>query len=512
MNTASSPDPASLDHRALVALVDASRAINEKLTLDEVLAKIAEHAASVLRARGSSVLVYDAEHHELIFKTAVGPGDQELVGTRFDANLGIAGQVIRTGRPVRVADVSENRNFFEGIDAKTRMRTEELMAAPLLFEAEVFGVVEVINALSPGGFTDRDLELLQVFGNLAAAAMSHARAYDRLSHENRAHRAQAPPVTLVGESETLARAIALCRKVAAAQTSVLLLGETGTGKEVAARLIHAHSERAGKPLVALHCAALSESLLESELFGHEQGAFTGADRQKLGRFELAEGGTLFLDELGEIPLSVQVKLLRVLQEREFVRVGGTETIRANVRIIAATHRDLAAEVKAGRFREDLYYRLNVFPIQLPPLRERIEDLPMLFEHFAKTVAAEMDRPVPVLGEAARALMMRYAWPGNIRQLRNVVERCVLLSEGEVSPRDLPPEITAADLPDAPAQAPAAGRAGGSRLAENERALVVSALQENDWNQSAAARALGISRDNLRYRVRKYGIRKPPGRG
>jgi transcriptional regulator with GAF, ATPase, and Fis domain len=320
---------------------------------------------------------------------------------------------------------------------------------------------------------------------------------------------------------------------------VILYGETGTGKELAARAIHDWSPRVDKPFIAINCAALAESLLESELFGHEKGAFTGALSQKPGRFELADGGTLFLDEVGEMSLSTQVKLLRVLQERQFTRVGGTRTVSCDVRLIAATNRDLQAEMDAGRFRADLFFRLNVFPVTLPPLRDRIEDLPALVQHFAQQLAPSLGISLPRVSPEAMARLARYPWPGNVRELRNVIERCSLIAEdSRIQERDLPAEFLRAApyagapntaissvsshsarpaaqpapaVPITPAAAaqPEESRAGMTDvLADKERSMMIDALRTADWNQSAAARALGISRDNLRYRMAKYQIRKP----
>jgi transcriptional regulator with GAF, ATPase, and Fis domain len=289
--------------------------------------------------------------------------------------------------------------------------------------------------------------------------------------------------------------------VACSNATVLLLGETGTGKEVTARYIHNRSPRSERAFIGLNCAALTETLLESELFGHEKGAFTGATAQKIGRFELADGGTLFLDEIGDISASTQVKLLRVLEEREFVRVGGVKTVACDVRIIAATNRNLKEAVASGSFREDLFYRLNVFPVEVPPLRQRREDIPPLAEYFTRLASIDVGRPTRLSDEAI-AILTSHAWPGNIRELRNVIERAVLLCEGEeILPMHLPQEI-------AGAAAEAMDAQGDSSLWGYERAMIVKALTENDWNQSKAARSLGISRDNLRYRVKKYKIERP----
>jgi transcriptional regulator with GAF, ATPase, and Fis domain len=295
----------------------------------------------------------------------------------------------------------------------------------------------------------------------------------------------------------------MCQTVAAAETTVLLLGETGTGKELAARQIHALSPRCEKPFIAINCAAVQESLLESELFGHEKGAFTGATAQKPGDFELASGGTLFLDEVGEMSPALQAKLLRVVQEREFVRVGGTRRISCDARLIAATNRDLKQEMAAGRFRADLYYRLSVFPIELPPLRQRIDDVPVLVEHFLRQIAPSLGRPVPAISAEATLSLARYHWPGNIRELRNIVERCALLATDLIGLEHLPPEIATGNSQAATVPVP---QPDASQLDTQERSMIVDALNASRWNCSAAARRLGISRDILRTKIKKHGLR------
>ena len=513
-----------LDRGTLMALVEASRAINSELSLDEVFKRVAERAAAVMDAEGASVMLYDAERHELVFQAAAGPSADQLVGERFSADLGIAGQVLRTRRGLVVEDVRKNRHFFPGIDAKTHRKTRSLVGMPLVHQDRVLGVVEVLNPLHESQFTRGHLELLEVFANIAAAAASNAQAYNRLVKQNRGLREAMGSYQIIGESPPIRHVIELCRKVALSTATVLLCGETGTGKELAARSIHEFSNRRDRPFIAINCAALPESLLESELFGHEKGAFTGATGQKLGRFELADGGTLFLDEIGELSPAIQSKLLRVLQEREFIRVGGTRTITCDVRIVAATNRNLKKEMEAGRFRDDLYYRLNVFPILLPPLRERMEDLPRLVAHVVQQVAPSLGVKQPAVSEAAMRCLGGYHWPGNVRELRNVVERATLLCGGQtVTPECLPPEIVRPPAPAPPPEAApngggaasrdaaaegsgAAAAGGGSKLAEHERTMIMAALREHRWNQSAAARSLGITRDHLRYRVKKYDLR------
>ncbi len=500
----SDTEPA-LPRSTLAALIEASAAINSTLELEPTLKTIAERAAAVMDAEASSVLLLDRARRKLVFKAATGVSADSLLGMEFDASLGIAGKALNSPEPVLVTDVSKDQAFFADIDHKINFRTRSIAAARLIRKDQVVGVVEVINKRGAENFSARDLELLQIFANLAACGAFNAETHERLRKENRnliASQSGSPPI--IGQSPALRQMLDLCTRVAASNATALLLGETGTGKEVASRFIHASSPRRDKPFVAINCAALPETLLESELFGHEKGAFTGAVGQKLGRFELAHGGTLFLDEIGEIAPATQIKLLRVLQEREFVRVGGTRTVACDVRIVAATNRDLQQCVRAGTFREDLYYRLSVFPIQTPPLRQRREDIPLLVEYFVRNSAAQLNVRVPRISDAAMAALTAYNWPGNIRELQNVVERAVLLCDGDtIEPSALPREIAG----DAEATTSPPDRTESS-LWGYEKALIVKALKENNWNQTRAARALGISRDNLRYRVKKFRIQKP----
>jgi len=324
---------------------------------------------------------------------------------------------------------------------------------------------------------------------------------------------------MIGEGPVMREVQKLIDKVAASASPVLVLGESGTGKELVAREIHRRSARAAGAFVAVNCAALSEGVLESELFGHEKGAFTGALTGHKGRFELADGGTLFLDEIGELPPAVQVKLLRVLQDTEFERVGGNKTIHVDTRIIAATHKDLKKAITKGEFREDLYYRLNVISIELPPLRDRREDIPALAEHFLARFGREMAKPVRLSAEVLDRLT-HYRWPGNIRELQNVLERAVVLCESDqATVSDLPREILEpAGGGPAPEPAPSValaetGEAGSpdhptdltARLDALEKAIILEALQKFRWNQTKVAAALGLKRSSLQYKMKKHGL-------
>ena len=308
---------------------------------------------------------------------------------------------------------------------------------------------------------------------------------------------------LIGNSPTMQQLLNTVALVAPTDTTVLILGESGTGKELVADTVHTNSERGQKPLVKVNCAALPENLLESELFGHEKGAFTGAIAKRKGRFEVANGGTIFLDEIGEIPLSVQVKLLRVLQEQQFEPVGSSKTMSVDVRVIAATNRNLEEEVEQGRFREDLFYRLNVFPIRVPPLRERKEDIAMLAEHFLTKFSAKHKRQIKGFTPRSLDLMMRYEWKGNIRELENSVERSVILCREEyIAPPHLPAPIQSLgsdaepDVPDPES---------GITLKEMEKQLILSTLKQFDGNRTKTAETLGISRRSLQMKLKEYGI-------
>jgi two-component system response regulator AtoC len=304
---------------------------------------------------------------------------------------------------------------------------------------------------------------------------------------------------IIGQSGKMQEVLRLIKKVAYTDATVLIIGESGTGKELIAEAIHHHSRRKDKPLVKLNCAAIPEGLLESELFGHEKGAFTGAISKRIGKFELAHQGTIFLDEIGDMPFAAQSKVLRVLQERTFERVGGATTITVDVRVIAATNKNLAEEVKNGRFREDLFYRLNVFPIVLPPLRERKEDIPLLAEHFMVKSSERIGLSPQGLSKEVLDCLQNYDWPGNVRELENVVERAMIMAEGEViTPAHLPSYLVSSHQ--------RRGLAPLDQTLENiEKDFIIDALKKSNWVQSRAAKILGISERSLWHRVKKYRI-------
>jgi two-component system, NtrC family, response regulator HydG len=403
----------------------------------------------------------------------------------------------------------------DGIEVVRRLRAEDPDATVLVVSAHGTIVVAVdamregaIDFLekpfSPEVLRARVEKAIEISRERRGAQTARARAEaldaDRVRERD--------PHGLIGSSEPMRRVLEQVRKVAATDATVLVLGESGTGKELVARAVHEGSPRRGGPFVSVSCAAIPEGLLESELFGHEKGSFTGAIRRKLGRFELAHEGTLFLDEVGELPPSVQVKLLRVLQERRFERVGGEETVEVDVRVVSATNRDLARMVREGRFREDLYYRLNVVPLELPPLRDRPGDVEELAQSFLGRMAARLGRKVTGFAPEALELLRRHRWPGNVRELENVVEQALVFADGTlVRTQDLPEGIRGAPPPSA-LPVPAGDRSLTDILEDLERQLILAAYEKARGVKAETARLLGIKPSALYYKLEKYGIVKP----
>ena len=393
----------------------------------------------------------------------------------------------------------------DGLAVLRAARTRAARTAVLVMTA--FGTVEAaVDAMREGAFdfVQKPFELDQLEVRVGRA-LEHARLLREVSELRAERSARYAPENIVGRSPALRAAVDLARRAAPTRTTILVTGATGTGKELVAGLIHGLSPRAERPFVKVNCAALPETLLESELFGHERGAFTGADRTRVGRFEQADGGTLFLDEVGDMSAATQAKLLRVLQDQEFHRLGGTRPLRTDVRIVAATNQDLRAAIAEGGFREDLYFRLNVIGIHLPPLRERGDDVVLLANHLRDQFARELGRPRCGFDRAALAKLRTHPWPGNVRELRNAVERALLMAEGPwMGPDDL-----------ALAPAAAAGEGGPERadatLAEVERGAVLAALRRSGFVQKRAAALLGVSRRKLNYMIRKMGITHPTWR-
>ena len=476
--------------------------LQREVDLDELLEQIVTKVAEALGADRGTLYLVDPEAGELFSKAAHLP---ELKQIRLKVGQGIAGTVAATGQMLNLPSAEGDRRFEKKIDRQTGYRTRSVLAAPLRDrDGNVIGVVQVLNARR-GSFSAGDEEYMKRLAAEAALAVENTSLYALVRPRGRDAAVPSLPVRyrynrIVGESAAMQRVYALTRKAAATDATVLLRGESGTGKELIARAIHYNSARRDGPFVKLDCTTIPPTLMENELFGHERGAYTGAEARARGKCEAADGGTLFIDEIGELPLPLQAKILRFLQDREFERVGGTRTLSADARVVTATHRDLEALVGRGEFREDLYYRVKVVQLNLPPLRERgPEDVIRLAEHFLDVYRRKHGKPLLRFGAAARERLVQHRWPGNIRELEHCVESAVVLCE-----RD---EIGAEQL-----ALPLGRRGGGGEpgefrprlLADVEREHILKTLAAVDGNRSRAAELLGIGRNTLLRKLKEYG--------
>jgi Nif-specific regulatory protein len=499
------PAPAPADR--LQAVLQVCQKLNSERNLEVLLDLIAREAARLMAAERASIFLLDADRNELWSQVALG--SEPL---RFDARRGIAGAAALTGETINVPDVTKDPRFFKDLDTAGGYQTRNLLAVPLRNHAgEITGAFEVLNR-RVGQFTPDDEDLLRALAAQAGIAIETAellreleRHRDRLAVENERLRKEVAgftPRTLMGDSPKMKRVLRLVEQIRDSTVDVLVTGESGTGKELVARAIHYSSARAERPFVALNCAAIPENLVESELFGIEKGVATGVDA-KIGRFEEADGGTLFLDEIGDLALAAQAKILRALQERVVERVGGRKPIRADVRVIAATNRNLEQEIEKGRFRSDLYYRLRVVHLETPALREIPEDLPLLANHFLRLACEQARRPPKTLSAGALRALQGYAWPGNARELENEMRRAVA-----VTPATLVTEDDLSDSIRRVAAAPRAALEGGSlkdQVEDLERRLIRDALARTEQNQLRAARLLGLSRQGLIKKMKRYGL-------
>ncbi|MDL2286128.1 sigma 54-interacting transcriptional regulator [Desulfococcaceae bacterium OttesenSCG-928-F15] len=476
--------------------------------LENALALMARHTGMM---RGTVTLV-DPEYAEIIVEASYGLNEQELGRAHYKLGEGITGKVIQTGAALVVPHVSEEPCFLNRTGARDLQKEDiSFLCVPILLKGKAVGALSADKLFADSICLEEDLRLLQVLASLISRAVQHRRdirsRHAAVMEENRRLRSMVhgslEAGSLVGDSDATRQLMLEIARVSASNATVLIQGESGTGKELVAGLIHSNSPRAGRPLVKVNCAALPENLIESELFGHERGAFTGAIGTKKGRFEMAHGGTLFLDEVGELSLMAQAKLLRALQEKEFERVGGTKTLQVDVRLIAATNRDLKEMVAAGKFRQDLYYRVNVFPLYSTPLRERKDDIIPLASHFVDRYNKESSREAMRISPAASALLLEYAWPGNIRELQNVMERAVILcGSGDL--------IDSSHLPflskEVALQDPLLVRTSlHDALADLEKRLIIEALRAEHGNMLKAAERLGITERIIGLRMKSYGL-------
>ncbi len=497
--------------KELSLLFEISQALDRSMELRDVVGPVLKALHEHMGMSRGTLTLLNRETGEISTEAAHGLSESQRRRGQYAPGEGLIGKVVQSGRPVVVPRVSEEPMFLDRTRSREHLRKQDIsfICVPIRLGNEVVGTLSVDQLFSESVSLEEDLRLLSIIASMIAQAVSlrqsaqqerqlllrdNLRLQDELRNRFR-------PANIVGNSRTMQVVYDLIAHVAKSDTTVLTRGESGTGKELVAQAIHYNSLRANKPLVKVSCAALPEAILESELFGHEKGAFTGAIAQRKGRFELASGGTIFLDEVGDFPLATQVKMLRVLQEREFERVGGTKTIKVDVRIIAATNRDLEEAIAKGKFRQDLYYRLNVFPIHIPPLRERRVDILLLADHFVEKYSKANHKNIRRLSTPAIDMLMSYHWPGNVRELENCIERAVLLSnEDVIHSYHLPPTLQTAEA----TRTQHAGTLPAT-LESVERELILDALKSSRGNRAKAARALGISERVIGLRVKKHGI-------
>lgn len=486
--------------RDLSALMKVSTTINAIRGLEELQKKLLELLFEVVPAEQGAILLSETE-----------PGGFEtMFGLDRFGNLDVAIKVSRTiARQVLNEGVAILSNYPAGDEAPNvaeslvASRTSALLCVPLKMLDRTLGIIYLATSEPATQFDNDHLQLVSAVAGIAAVAIENARHVESLESENQILRADARlEHNMIGESPPMLQVYAFVSKAAPTDSTVLISGESGTGKELAARALHQSSKRADKPFMAVNCAALAESLLESELFGHEKGAFTGALTQRKGRLEVADGGTLFLDEIGELSPALQVKLLRVLQEREFERVGGTRTIKVDIRLIAATNRDLDEAIAKGSFRQDLYYRLNVVSLEMPALRKRQEDIPLLASYFAAKYADKCNRRVTGISPEARVRLINYDWPGNVRELENAIERAVVLGTTEL--------ILAEDLPEAVLESEISTGAALTKyheaVAETKKQIILSAMDQAKGSYTEAAKILGVHANYLHRLIRNLNLR------
>jgi Nif-specific regulatory protein len=493
-------------------LYEVSRLLEGASALTDRLDTALELMARYTGMRRGTLLLVEPGSRDIVLEASYGLNSEEQKRARYKYGEGVTGRVIETGKPMLVPKISEEPLFLNRTRARSTDKEEiSFICVPILLDGKAVGAFSADRLFAGPVCLEEDMRLLRILASLVARAVrtrqemraAHAAVVEENKRLQNLLREGFDAGKLVGSSAAMKAVLEEIVQVTGTSATVLIRGESGTGKELVAGIIHANSERAGHPFIKVNCAALPEGLVESELFGHERGAFTGAVVSRKGRFEMARGGTLFLDEIGDMTPLTQAKLLRALQEKEFERVGGTETLRVDVRLIAATNRNLEEMTARGEFRRDLYYRLSVFPLILPPLRERHEDIMALITHFADRACAANRKKVVRITTRAANLLMSHHWPGNIRELENVMERAVILcgTDGVIDAHHLPPVLqnaeTSASAPDPSTLAEA--------VANLEKRMIADALRGTGGNAAKAAHSLGVSERIMGLRMKKYGM-------
>jgi Nif-specific regulatory protein len=495
----------------LEVLLEVSRVLDQSLDLRTVVTPLPRTIATHIGARRVMLLLLNRNTREISIAESYGLSESQRQKARYRLGEGITGEVVASGAPAIIPRISAEPRFLDRTGARTEQYKQDFafICVPIKLGKEVIGALSVERPCRDNRVLHNDAQLLTIISSMIAQAVRLRQAVqeeqERLLDENRRLQQELKerfrPSNIIGNAHAMQAVYDLIAQVARSDATVLIRGESGTGKELVAHAIHYNSLRAAMPFVKVNCASLPETLIESELFGHERGAFTGAVTTRKGRFELAQGGTIFLDEVGDFSPATQIKLLRVLQEREFERLGGTSTIKTNVRIVTATNRNLEEMIEHGAFRQDLYYRLNVFPIFLPPLRERRTDILLLADHFVEKYSKLNHKNVRRISTPAIDMLMAYHWPGNVRELENCIERAVLLTADDViHAHHLPPTLQTAE-----ASNTAFRGSLEATVAAVERELIVDALKSARGNMAKAARQLGVSERLMGLRVRKYGV-------
>jgi len=509
----------------LLALHRITELIGSAVDLEVSLERILEVVNTTLKMERATLLLYDPASSSLVITASCGLSEAEELRGVYRPDEGVIGQIFRTRSPFVVPDIQSEPLFLNRTGARTGVSRDKVsfLGVPVMVKDQPEGVLTVDRIFGDEVSFEEDIRFLTVLATLIAQFLTLHKEIEKkeakLLQENESLKARIHQINdghfIIGHSKPMQEVFGVIDKISRSSATALLLGESGTGKELVARAIHEGSERKSRAFVKINCAALPETLLESELFGHEKGAFTGAHATRPGRFELADGGSIFLDEIGEMPLSLQAKMLRVLQEQQFERLGGTKTFQVDVRVVAATNVSLEEAVSQGRFRADLYYRLNVVPIVLPPLRERKDDIPLLFNHFLGKSNKRNGKNVKMTSELLDFLL-NFRWPGNVREMQNLVERMVILAEDDrLTLKDLPENILRSELsPGAVAQAgpevaaaPPPRSPSGRSLSDIEREEIKAALVRNGWVQVRAARELGLTQRQMGYRIKKYGLNR-----
>ena len=501
-------DVAKIKSKRLTALLEVSQALGSTLDTRAAVEKVLEILDRELGMKRGAIAVLEGEG-VLKIQYAYGLSEGERQRGRYKVDEGITGKVVASGRPIIVPQVNKEPLFLYRTRKRSPDKEESFICVPIKDRRKTIGALSITYPFKQNRNYEDSVQLLTIVTSMISQSLRLGQLVEQeraqLQDENALLKRELQQKydfrNIIGTSKEMRDVYEQVAQVAHTSTTVLIRGESGTGKELVAHAIHYNSPRSSKPFVKVNCAALPESLIESELFGHEKGAFTGAVARKRGRFELAEGGTLFLDEIGDLSPAMQVKLLRVLQEREFERVGGTETLKVNVRLIAATNVDLEQAVSDGRFRSDLYYRLNVFSIYLPPLRERKTDILLLADHFLEKYGGQNGKRIKRISTPAIDMLMSYHWPGNVRELENVVERATLVCEGNViHGYNLPPTLQTAE-----GSGTVTKMSLDQAVSSFEKDLIQDALKTARGNRARAARLLDTTERILGYKVKKYEI-------